>query len=113
MGEKAKYEEMTQEDKQQFNKQMEEYSARRGRHLLILCLLSHSKGLPALTKDDNYVNKLYTGLFIHDLGTRVKGEVVISASYRALSWVVWASHWFFSSRVRAFVHVGGVVGCKK
>ena len=31
VGEKAKYKEMTQEDKQRFNKQMEEYSARHGR----------------------------------------------------------------------------------
>ena len=49
-------------------------------HLLVLCLLSHNEGLPALTKDNNHVNKLDAGVFLHDLGTRAGGEVVISAS---------------------------------
>ena len=31
-------------------------------------------------KDNSHVNKLDAGVFLHDLGTRVKGEVVISTS---------------------------------
>ena len=49
-------------------------------HLLVLGLLSHSEDSPALTKDNNHVDELDAGVFLHDLGTRVEGEVVTLAS---------------------------------